>query len=264
MAPPRSTQCASCKRPHTDADAFYRAGEYADGSPRFRPYCKACAAERSARPETRERRRAYKERKRREAGVPKLGEKEYCANGHLRSENRRPGRSDCAACHREQERRRNYARGAKPRQLSSTFACGHAKEGNTRLVKGVPKGCKQCHRERERKRPFNPETWRRYADKNRERLNAYHRAWSAANRPKSAEFRRGGPAAMAYVRLISSDPCVYCGSRSSEIDHIIPVARGGTGIWTNLAPICRTCNASKSDDDVLWFLSRRLDRQPTS
>jgi len=40
--------------------------------------------------------------------------------------------------------------------------------------------------------------------------------------------------------------CVYCQSkRRLEIDHIIPIARGGTDDRHNLQTLCRTCNRRK-------------------
>jgi hypothetical protein len=40
--------------------------------------------------------------------------------------------------------------------------------------------------------------------------------------------------------------CVYCQSkRRLEVDHIIPVAKGGTDDRHNLQTLCRTCNRKK-------------------
>lgn len=40
--------------------------------------------------------------------------------------------------------------------------------------------------------------------------------------------------------------CAYCGcERATEIDHMIPLARGGTAFPSNIVPACRSCNASK-------------------
>ena len=36
--------------------------------------------------------------------------------------------------------------------------------------------------------------------------------------------------------LLKSDPCVYCGNPSENIDHIIPRANGGYSAWFNIAP----------------------------
>ena len=39
--------------------------------------------------------------------------------------------------------------------------------------------------------------------------------------------------------------CYVCGTDYTEIDHVIPLAKGGSEWPANLRPICRSCNASK-------------------
>jgi 5-methylcytosine-specific restriction endonuclease McrA len=43
--------------------------------------------------------------------------------------------------------------------------------------------------------------------------------------------------------------CAYCGRKLyksiTEIDHVIPMSKGGTGWPSNLVPACRSCNAKK-------------------
>jgi 5-methylcytosine-specific restriction endonuclease McrA len=51
-------------------------------------------------------------------------------------------------------------------------------------------------------------------------------------------------------------PCTYCGGVADEIDHIVPITRGGTNDWDNLAPICRSCNKRKSTATPLDALMR--------
>lgn len=45
--------------------------------------------------------------------------------------------------------------------------------------------------------------------------------------------------------------CLYCGTglkaSTMEVDHIVPVSRGGTNTRKNLAATCRPCNGSKGD-----------------
>ena len=42
--------------------------------------------------------------------------------------------------------------------------------------------------------------------------------------------------------------CLACGTtKRIEKDHIVPVSGGGSNDITNLQPLCRSCNASKSD-----------------
>jgi 5-methylcytosine-specific restriction endonuclease McrA len=58
--------------------------------------------------------------------------------------------------------------------------------------------------------------------------------------------------------ILNSGPCIYCGDpHPVEVEHIIPVARGGLSVWSNLAPACYGCNHSKSDQLVNeWRIAR--------
>jgi 5-methylcytosine-specific restriction endonuclease McrA len=39
--------------------------------------------------------------------------------------------------------------------------------------------------------------------------------------------------------------CYLCGEPATTIDHVIPLARGGSNWPANLRPCCRSCNATK-------------------
>jgi 5-methylcytosine-specific restriction endonuclease McrA len=41
--------------------------------------------------------------------------------------------------------------------------------------------------------------------------------------------------------------CYICGDPATQIDHVIPVIKGGTDHPSNLRPICWPCNREKSD-----------------
>jgi hypothetical protein len=41
--------------------------------------------------------------------------------------------------------------------------------------------------------------------------------------------------------------CVYCGAaKDLQGDHIVPLSRGGSNLFANLAAACRTCNQAKA------------------
>lgn len=61
----------------------------------------------------------------------------------------------------------------------------------------------------------------------------------------------------AYRLLIAADPCVYCGAPGTAVDHIHPVARGGSDRWDNLAPVCQPCNSTKHSRSLLGVLLAR-------
>jgi hypothetical protein len=45
--------------------------------------------------------------------------------------------------------------------------------------------------------------------------------------------------------------CIYCGSdKQLEADHILPLSRGGSNAFVNLATACRSCNLSKGSKAV--------------
>jgi 5-methylcytosine-specific restriction endonuclease McrA len=64
------------------------------------------------------------------------------------------------------------------------------------------------------------------------------------------------------LRKLSTAKCAYCGSSDNlEIDHIIPLSRGGTHSIGNITKACRQCNASKSDRLVMeWRLGQKSKR----
>lgn len=60
------------------------------------------------------------------------------------------------------------------------------------------------------------------------------------------------------------DGCAYCGSPALALqkDCVLPISRGGRYTLTNVVPACRSCNASKCNDEVTsWLRRKRLDER---
>ncbi|MCH8570230.1 HNH endonuclease [Nesterenkonia sp. AY15] len=56
--------------------------------------------------------------------------------------------------------------------------------------------------------------------------------------------------------------CAYCGAEGAPLqkDCVSPISRGGRYTIDNVVPACRSCNASKCNDEVTsWMRRRRLD-----
>lgn len=50
------------------------------------------------------------------------------------------------------------------------------------------------------------------------------------------------------LNKLYNSPCFYCGSNKSiQMDHVIPINRGGRHSIGNLVPACSRCNSSKKD-----------------
>jgi len=123
--------------------------------------------------------------------------------------------------------------------------------------------------EKHRKSP----TRKRWAKVNRERVNEKTRLWREANkagwsaymeawRKTHRENTRAHDSArraqsklspedrtisIEYRKAIANDPCYYCGRLEDmmEVDHYIPLAKGGTDHWWNLVHACADCNRRK-------------------
>lgn len=60
------------------------------------------------------------------------------------------------------------------------------------------------------------------------------------------DIRRGYISEVLRQEVLAAGKCVYCGSPDSlEVDHVIPVVRGGKSNRENLQPLCKPCNRTK-------------------
>jgi 5-methylcytosine-specific restriction endonuclease McrA len=98
----------------------------------------------------------------------------------------------------------------------------------------------------------------KYRSSNPDKVNASNRKWLAKNPEKNKNYankRRTKKLNNGVFKITSKElkklyllPCIYCGSLDSiEMDHVIPISRGGRHSIGNIVPACRKCNASKSD-----------------
>lgn len=67
----------------------------------------------------------------------------------------------------------------------------------------------------------------------------------------SRKLRLKVPMTRRNIAIRDNSSCQYCGlvleTADHTIDHIVPRARGGSSVWTNLVLACAQCNKRKSD-----------------
>lgn len=69
------------------------------------------------------------------------------------------------------------------------------------------------------------------------------------------------PGIWDFPALVEGGPdgerCAYCGKRGRvSVDHVLALSSGGPDDPWNLAPACRSCNASKGNREVESWLLR--------
>lgn len=122
-----------------------------------------------------------------------------------------------------------------------------------RTTIGFRNSCRQCMRDRSSAHAkANP-------DQRRERMaRRIDREDNATGSYSEADNR--------FIREQLRDCCRYCGEKlngSGEIDHLTPVARGGTNRIENLTLSCMPCNRAKLSKTLEEFLEWRTERTLT-
>ena len=72
----------------------------------------------------------------------------------------------------------------------------------------------------------------------------------SAHRRRARMTDPGAYIARLELMLGNHEPCNHCGMTAEQIDHILPLALGGTDDWYNLQPLCKSCHKVKTDADL--------------
>ena len=167
------------------------------------------------------------------------------------------------------------------------IACGVTKPNDAdhfvpdrRAAYGLTSKCRDCERAYRRARhAANPErqavaTARWQASERAKQLACIRsKAWRDRNKHKVAAFasnrrarkRTGGTHTAEEVQAIRNSQgnrCVYCRHKlgqagQAHLDHIVPLALGGSNTRENLQWLCAPCNKAKRDKHPVTFAQQR-------
>src|SRR5699024_1927307 len=147
---------------------------------------------------------------------------------------------------------------------------------DVRTTDGLTGKCRDCLREDKKKHPsrskkyirnhnrkhykenkeFVDESNKKYYKNNKERMLLFYRIYLQKRRAKKKKLEHSLTEEEWELILKNFDSeCAYCGSKEMiEQDHFIPVKQGGGYTKENIIPACRSCNASKSNNDFsIWY-----------
>lgn len=125
---------------------------------------------------------------------------------------------------------------------------------------------------------------RKYYSKNSEKEKEQNREWTKNNPDYAADWQKNNKDKVSASRqryrarknLTSGsfsendkknrfeyygNCCFYCGSSGPlEVEHRIPLSRGGSNHPSNIVPACRSCNAKKGTKTESEFLNQMLSK----
>lgn len=151
--------------------------------------------------------------------------------------------------------------------------CGGPMEGKRPHAISCSRACKNALAELRRRERDPGRDQRRYlqeAERRREYARAYHVAnphVSKAARAKRKAALRGDSAGVFtsrdWQRLVRrfDGRCAYCHRRARlQVEHVVPLSRGGLHRIGNIVPACAACNYEKHSSTVTEWRMRRLRR----
>lgn len=136
--------------------------------------------------------------------------------------------------------------------------------GRARYAADPEKGREKARRYREANPEKNRAAVRAWKAANPQAHRDHNRAWFEANRERAYEWLRVGaarrrarirsaPSAAFTARQLAArmayfgGRCWMCGAEADQVDHVKPLAKGGSHMLSNLRPACGPCNKSKKD-----------------
>jgi 5-methylcytosine-specific restriction endonuclease McrA len=181
-----------------------------------------------------------------------------CKNGHMAP--RWTANMCCAQCMSE---RRPYHKQPSPEKRREAQRRADAKRAGTEKRKAARRDWEKRRRDeikayKEEWRRAHPERWKQTRNARAKRWRDRHPeavcALAARRRAKLRKAPAGDTVArLSYdraVRKMKSVPCYWCGIKTKvgkrHVDHIIPLAAGGSDAVANLCVACPDCNQRKS------------------
>lgn len=242
--------CTDCKT-EKDASQFSLVNKHTG---QRRPQCNPCKLAREK--AQAEARRAADGPKPEYHCCTKCGEKKLFDSSNFKTSKLSPFglRPECKSCN--SARNREWAKTEKAKEVKKRFY-----KNNAEKLKLYAKEYQQKNRKRISE---YVKVWR---SKNIEHYRMVDAEWSRKNKAKRTEYRHKRRAAGEFSYAVipelmqkQNGKCTVCRgflTKLIEIDHIIPVALGGTNEKTNLQLLCRPCNRSKGAKHPVDFMQSR-------
>lgn len=140
------------------------------------------------------------------------------------------------------------------------------KRASKKWKKENPEKVKKIERRRrERNVEYERERKREYYQKNKEKMSIWQKHYRKENSEQYSKYRRnrtarkknasGDGVMLSELIQTHGSSCYLCNKNSAtDIEHLIPLSRGGTNHVDNLRPACRSCNSKKGTKTLEEYL----------
>lgn len=188
-----------------------------------------------------------------------------CKNGHTAPRTVNEGK--CYECLKASWERTRRKKGKKPFQPNTAkrtalqngdryfigSPCPHG-HGNIRWAHNG--ACKSCTEEAARNHPKRSQYAREWKERNPERYRDMMRATKARRRAVVGKYTAED---VQDIKEAQRHKCAVCKNKLADyhVDHITPVAKGGTNDRRNLQLLCPPCNRHKAAKDPIDFMQSR-------
>lgn len=202
-----------------------------------------------------------------------------CLRGHIAE--RQVSNLTCLECNLEKVRARQWHKNNPERAKENRRRW---REANPEKVAAARERQAACPKAKERAARWYAEnreqrcaSMKAYREANREKIDATHKVWVEANRDRVRELFRmarqrrrarmrgsnGSHTSADLVEILAAQKgrCAYCRvdlrKVKKQVDHIIPLARGGSNARANIQYLCASCNQAKNAADPIDFARER-------
>ncbi len=114
---------------------------------------------------------------------------------------------------------------------------------------------------------WNKKYKKKYYRDNKEKYLIQNKKWELKNKNKvNMKYQRYRAKKRSLANTLTEEQwieirnkfnnrCAYCGKKTRlEQEHFVPLSKGGEYTSNNIIPACRSCNASKKDNDFFeWY-----------
>lgn len=181
-------------------------------------------------------------------------------------------RNTCKTCTKNQDAARYASNPARQRERALAYYHAHKQDAAQRSARRYALNRQKISEKRKQHRQENiweykkkeRASYQRNKQQKRKAAKDYEKRFPEKSRLRNATRRAKLKQASIYqiapseIKRLYSQSCLFCGATEAiDLDHAIPLSRGGRHSIANLIPLCDNCNSTKYNKTIMeWRVYR--------